>query len=65
MVPVLLEGRLTKVTDAGVSIELKGSMGVWHMPARCVVSSSRLEVGDLVELYLSHARKLEPQNTVV
>jgi len=56
---MLLEGRLTQVTDAGVSIAMKGSMGVWHVPARCVVTSSKLEVGDRVELYLSYARKKE------
>ena len=65
LTPKLLQGKLTKVTDAGVSIELKGRMGVWHVPARCVVTSSRLEVGDTVELYLSYAHKLEPQTTMV
>ena len=36
-----------------------------NVPARCVVTSSKLEVGDTVELYLSYARKLESQNTAV
>jgi hypothetical protein len=65
LVPRLLQGKLTKVTDAGVSIELKGRMGVWHVPARCVVTSSKLEVGDTVELYLSYAQKVEPRETTV
>ena len=65
LIPNLVQGKLTKVSDAGVSIELRGRMGLLNVPARCVVTSSKLEVGDTVELYLSYARKLEPQNSAV
>jgi hypothetical protein len=40
-------------------------MGVWHVPARCVVASSKLEAGDSVELYVSYARKIEPGGSAV
>jgi hypothetical protein len=65
LIPKLLKGKLTKVTDAGVTIELKGRMGVVNVPARCVVTSSKLEVDDCVELYLSYARKIESRDTAV
>ena len=63
LIPRLLEGKLTSVTDAGVSIELKGRMGTWHIPARFIITASKLKVGDTMELYLSYARKIEPQDT--
>jgi hypothetical protein len=59
LIPRLLRGKLTRVTDAGVSIELRGRMGVVHLPARCVVTSSRLKVEDEIEIYLSYARKID------
>jgi hypothetical protein len=59
LIPALLRGKLTKVTDAGVSIELRGRMGVVNLPARCVVTSSVLQVEDEVEIYLSYARKID------
>lgn len=60
MIPKLLKGKLTKVTDAGVTIEIVGRMGVLNLPARCVVTGSKLEIGDNVEIYLSYAQKIEP-----
>jgi hypothetical protein len=60
LIPRLLKGKLTKVTDAGISLEIIGRMGVVNLPARCVVTSSKLEVGDNVEIYLSYASKIEP-----
>jgi hypothetical protein len=59
--PKLLKGRLTKVTEAGVTIELAGRMGVLHLPLRCVLTSAKPEIGDKVEIYLSYARQIAPQ----
>jgi hypothetical protein len=59
LTPKLLTGNLTNVTEAGVTIELRGRMGVLHLPLRCVIASRKLEVGDLAEVYLSYARQID------
>jgi hypothetical protein len=59
--PKLLKGRLTKVTDAGATIELDGRMGVLHLPLRCVLTSRKPAIGDKVEIYLRYARQI-PQS---
>ena len=57
--PKLLPGRIIKVTDINATIELKGRMGIVHLPLRSVIADAKLEEGDLVEIYLSYARVTE------
>jgi len=54
--PLLLTGKLVKVTDVNVVIELKGRMGMLHLPLRSVITDKKLEVGDAAEVYLSYAQ---------
>lgn len=54
--PRLLTGRLIKITDINAVIELKGRMGMLHLPLRSIITDKRLETGDAVEIYLSYAK---------
>ena len=56
--PLLLTGKLVRVTDVNVVIELKGRMGMLHLPLRSVITDKRPEVGDEAEVYLSYAQIL-------
>ncbi|MDR1242427.1 MAG: hypothetical protein LBM00_06575 [Deltaproteobacteria bacterium] len=62
LVPRLLTGRLTRVTDINATIELKGRMGVLHLPLRAIITNKKLEVGDQVEVYLSYAQVIQNDN---
>lgn len=55
LTPRLLTGRLVRVTDINAVIELKGRMGMLHLPLRSFITPKPMEVGDEVEVYLSYA----------
>jgi hypothetical protein len=62
LMPRLLTGRLTQVTDINATIELKGRMGVLHLPLRSIITNKKLEIGDQVEVYLSYAQVIQNDN---
>lgn len=62
LMPCLLTGRLVRVTDVNAVIELKGRMGMLHLPLRSFLTSRRMEVGDDVEVYLSYAQVKPAEN---
>lgn len=59
--PKLLIGRLVQVTDVGVVLELKGRMGMLHLPRRSVIADSALAVGDEAQVWLSYAQIIKQQ----
>lgn len=56
LTPKLLTGRLVRITDINAVIELKGRMGMIHLPLRSLFADHKMAVGDEVEIYLSYAR---------
>ncbi len=56
--PKLLRGKILKVTEIGVQIELKGRMGLITLPLRSVFTDKKLEENDEVEIYMSYAKVL-------
>lgn len=54
--PRLLAGRLVKITDVSAVIELKGRMGMLHLPLRSVIADTKLQEGDEAEIWISYAR---------
>jgi hypothetical protein len=59
LTPKLLTGRLVKVTEINATIELKGRMGMLHLPLRSIITNKKLEIGDQVEVYLSYAQVIQ------
>ncbi|MDL2268251.1 hypothetical protein LJC46_09780 [Desulfovibrio sp. OttesenSCG-928-G15] len=60
LMPRLLVGRLVKVTDINAVIELKGRMGMLHLPLRSIITDKHMAEGDEVEVYISYARVKKP-----
>ncbi len=56
LIPKLLPGELVQVTEINATIELKGRMGILHLPLRSFITDKKMEVGDAVEVYVSYAR---------
>ena len=56
LTPKLLTGRLVNITDINAVIELKGRMGMVHLPLRSFFADRALALGDEVEIYVSYAR---------
>lgn len=56
IMPKLLTGKLVKITEINAVIELKGRMGMLHLPLRSIITDKKMELEDEVELYLSYAR---------
>jgi hypothetical protein len=56
--PKLLPGRIVQVTEMSVKIELKGRMGVLHLPLRSVITDQPMAEDDPVEIYISCAKVL-------
>ncbi|MHC1712343.1 MAG: CBO2463/CBO2479 domain-containing protein [Solidesulfovibrio sp.] len=56
--PRLLTGALVQVTDLGVVIELKGRMGMLHLPRRSIISDHPMTTGLEVQVWLSYAQIL-------
>lgn len=56
--PKLLTGKIVQITEMSAKIELKGKMGILHLPLRSVFTDKKLEIDDEVEIYLSYAKVL-------
>ncbi len=54
--PKLLPGKIVEITEMSAKIELKGKMGILHLPLRSVFTDKPLEVDDQVEIYISYAK---------
>ena len=63
LVPKLLTGRLVNITDINAVIELKGRMGMVHLPLRSFFADRAMALGDEVEIYVSYARVKNNSNT--
>lgn len=61
LTPKLLTGKIVQLTDLGVKIELKGRMGVLHLPNRSLIADSKPRMGDQVEIHISYARVLKQE----
>ncbi|MFW5489820.1 MAG: CBO2463/CBO2479 domain-containing protein [Desulfovibrio sp.] len=61
LTPKLLPGKVVQVTEMSVVIELKGRMGVLHLPLRSVFTEYPLAENDPVEIYISCAQTLPKQ----
>jgi hypothetical protein len=61
LAPKLLPGKIVQVTDMSVKIELKGRMGLLHLPLRSVITDYPIAEDDLVEIYISYAKMLPNQ----
>lgn len=61
LTPKLLPGKVVLVTEMSVVIELKGRMGVVHLPLRSVITEHALAENDPVEIYISCAKMLPRQ----
>lgn len=57
--PKLLEGRIVELTEMSTKIELKGKMGIVHLPLRSVFTNKPLEIEDKVKLFISYAQVIE------
>lgn len=56
--PRLLPGKIVEITEMSAKIELKGKMGIVHLPLRSVFTDKKLEINDEVEIYISYAKVL-------
>ncbi|SFA95408.1 CBO2463/CBO2479 domain-containing protein [Clostridium frigidicarnis] len=56
--PKLLTGKIVEITEMSAKIELKGKMGILHLPLRSVFTDKKLEIDDEVEIYVSYAKVL-------
>lgn len=56
--PKLLTGKIVEITEMSAKIELKGKMGILHLPLRSVFTDKALELDDPVEIYISYAKVL-------
>lgn len=57
--PKLLEGRIVELTEMSTKIEMKGKMGIVHLPLRSVFTNKPLEIEDKVKLFISYAQVIE------
>ena len=51
LTPKLLTGRLVNITDINAVIELKGRMGMVHLPLRSFFADRAMALGDEVEIF--------------
>ena len=58
LAPKLLTGKIADLTEMSVTIELKGKMGMLHLPLRSVFAEKQIARNDPVEIYISYARVL-------
>lgn len=56
-----VEGIIVKITDGGVTIDLKGRMGELKIPMRMLVTDYALELGQEVGFLLSYPEVLGPE----
>lgn len=57
----MYEGVLVEVTDAGVTIDLKGRLGQFKIPKRMVISQDELQIGQIVGFMLSYPEVLDSE----
>ncbi|EJO5347508.1 hypothetical protein NRP93_001595 [Clostridium botulinum] len=57
--PKLVTGKIVQITEMSAKIELKGKMGIIHLPLRSVFTDKKLEIDDQVEIYVSYAKVLK------
>lgn len=57
----MYEGVLVEVTDAGVTIDLKGRLGQFKIPRRMVISQDELQIGQIVGFMLSYPEVLDSE----
>lgn len=57
----MYEGILVELTDAGVTIDLKGRLGQLKIPKRMLISQNELQVGQVVGFMMSYPEVLEPE----
>lgn len=62
LTPKLLTGRLVKITDINAVIELKGRMGMLHLPLRSILADKKMELEDEIEVYLSYAKVINKES---
>ncbi len=61
LAPKLLTGKIVQLTEMSAKIELKGKMGIVHLPLRSFFTDHPMAEGDLVEIYISYANVLPKQ----
>lgn len=54
--PKLLPGKIVEITEMSAKIELKGKMGIIHLPLRSIFTEKPLQIDDSVEIYISYAK---------
>ena len=59
LTPKLLTGEIVQVTDLSVKLELKGKMGMVHLPNRSIITNKKPQVGDQAEIFISYIRILD------
>ncbi|MBP1040513.1 hypothetical protein I6N95_05820 [Vagococcus sp. BWB3-3] len=57
----MYEGILVELTDAGVTIDLKGRLGQIKIPKRMLISQNELQVGQVVGFMMSYPEVLDPE----
>ena len=57
----MYEGVLVDVTDAGVTIDLKGRLGQLMIPKRMLISDHEPAVGQVVGFMMSYPEVLNPE----
>lgn len=58
---IQVEGIITEVHDVGISIDLKGRLGVLKVPMRMVISDYPLKVGQTVAWQMSFIEQVGPE----
>lgn len=57
----MFEGILVEITDASVTIDLKGRLGQLKIPRRLLISQYEIEVGQVVGFLMSYPEVLEEE----
>ncbi|MEJ8554604.1 MULTISPECIES: CBO2463/CBO2479 domain-containing protein [Tepidibacter] len=57
----MYEGVIVKITDGGVTIDLKGRLGQFKMPKRMLITDYELKLGMEVGFLLSYPEVLGPE----
>lgn len=59
LVPRIVHGRVVSISDGGIKIAFDGILGELSIPSRLVISDTKPEQGDEVEIYLSYAHVIK------
>lgn len=57
----MFEGILVEITDASVTIDLKGRLGQLKIPRRLLISQYEIEIGQVVGFLMSYPEVLEEE----